>query len=154
MKARLYQRSDLEDVIDLFYDCVHSVNAPDYTSEQLDAMAPEVVDHYRWESSLEKNHTLVVEDDEGKIIGFGNVGMTGYLDRLFVDKDHLREGIASMLVERLEEYARAKGNEIIDTTSSITSRPFFEAKGFRVVEEQINERHGVRILRYLMEKRL
>ena len=48
--------------------------------------APSDPDIYRWEASLNKNHTLVVEKD-GKIVGFGNVGETGYLDRLYVHKD-------------------------------------------------------------------
>ena len=43
---------------------------------------------------------------------------------------------------------------MINVTSSITSKAFFESKGYAVIEEQINERRGERLLRYLMEKKI
>ena len=90
MKTRLYMPTDLNDVMQLFYDNVHTVCVHDYTKEQLDAWAPENPDIYHWEASMNKNHTLVVEKDD-KIIGFGNVGETGYLDRLYVHADYLHQ---------------------------------------------------------------
>ena len=153
MEMRLYQRKDLNQVIDLFYHAVHEVQCNDYTEEERDAIAPKNVDRYHWEASLEKNHTLIVED-EGKIIAFGNIGTTGYLDRLYIDKKYLHQGIGAKLLERLEQYAKKQGNSIIYVTSSITSKPFFEKHGYEEIEEQINVRRGVRILRYLMEKKI
>lgn len=49
---------------------------------------------------------------------------------------------------------RAKGIAFINTAASITSKPFFEAKGFIELSEQTVERRGVRLRRYLMEKKL
>jgi len=144
---------DIESVLNLFYDNIHTVCTKDYTPEQLDAWAPKEPDIYRWKASLNKNHTLVVEDN-GHIIGFGDVGETGYLDRLYVDKDYLHKGIGSLIVEQLEKYAKAKGIVFMNTAASLTSRDFFEAKGYVVLQEQIVERHGVRLRRYLMEKKL
>ncbi|MEG0365990.1 MAG: GNAT family N-acetyltransferase [Coprobacillus sp.] len=153
MKTRLYMPSDLDDVLELFYDSVHHVNAKDYTPEQLDGWAPKVPDIYRWEESLNKNHTLVVEENN-EIIGFGNIGETGYLDRLYVGKDHLHKGVASLLINEFEKYAKAKGIVFMNTASSITAMPFFESVGYKVLEEQTVERRGVRLRRFLMEKKL
>lgn len=153
MEFREYKNTDLHAVIDLFYVTVHEVNKNDYSEEQLDAIAPKDANEYHWEKSLEKNHTIVVEEDD-KLIAFGNIGKTGYLDRLYVHPDYLRKGIASKLVEELEEYAKKHGSHVINVTSSITSKPFFEFKGYAVIEEQINERRGERLLRYLMEKKI
>ena len=58
------------------------------------------------------------------------------------------------LVEDLEAYAKKHDCHVINVTSSITSKPFFESKGYTVIEEQINERRGERLLRYLMEKKI
>lgn len=154
MQIRRYQKEDLDEIISLFYDCVHTVNANDYTPEQLDAMAPLQANRFHWEQSLERNYTLVAIDDDGKIIGFGNVGQTGYLDRLYVESRHLRQGIASRLCDELEAYAFKDGNKYLNTSSTITSRPFFEARGYKCIEEQIIVRHGIDILRYLMEKKI
>lgn len=153
MKTRLYMPTDLNDVLKLFYDSVHNVCVDDYTPEQLDAWAPKEADLYRWEASLNKNHTLVVEMNN-HIVGFGNVGETGYLDRLFVDQYYLHKGVASLIVEQLEKYAKAKGIVFMNTAASITAKPFFEAKGYTVIDEQSVERRGVRMRRYLMEKKL
>lgn len=153
MEFREYKDTDLHAVMDLFYVTVHEVNKNDYSEEQLDAIAPKAANEYHWEKSLEKNHTIVVEEDD-KLIAFGNIGKTGYLDRLYVHPDYLRKGIASKLVEELEEYAKKHGSHVINVTSSITSKPFFGSKGYAVIEEQINERRGERLLRYLMEKKI
>ena len=96
----------------------------------------------------------VYKRQDDKLIAFGNIGKTGYLDRLYVHPDYLRKGIASKLVEELEEYAKKHGSHVINVTSSITSKAFFESKGYAVIEEQINERRGERLLRYLMEKKI
>lgn len=153
MEFREYKNTDLHAVMDLFYVTVHEVNKNDYSEEQLDAIAPKDANEYHWEKSLEKNHTIVVEEDD-KLLAFGNIGKTGYLDRLYVHPDYLRKGIASKLVEELEEYAKKHGSHVINVTSSITSKAFFESKGYAVIEEQINERRGERLLRYLMEKKI
>ncbi len=153
MDIRLYQPSDLEEVMHLFYVNVHNVCAKDYTDEQLDAWAPKDANIYRWETSLNKNHTLVVEENN-HIIGFGNIGQTGYLDRLYVDDQYLHQGVGTLILDRLEKYAAAKGNTHMNTQASITSKPFFEARGYICIEKQIVERRGVRLKRYLMEKKI
>lgn len=153
METRLYMPDDLDDVLKLFYDNVHTVCTNDYTQEQLDAWAPKNPDVVRFEASLNMNHTLVVEEN-GEIVGFGNIGETGYLDRLFVRVDYLHKGVASLIVAQLEKYAKAKGMTFMNTAASITSKPFFEGKGYIELQEQVVERHGVRLRRYLMEKKL
>lgn len=153
MKTRLYMPSDLNDILNLFYDSVHQVNKKDYTPEQLDGWAPKVPDVYRWEECLNKNHTLVVEENN-QIVGFGNIGETGYLDRLYVSKDYLHKGVATLLIKELEKYAKAKGIHFMNTASSITAMPFFQSVGYKILEEQTVERREVRLRRYLMEKKL
>lgn len=153
MEARLYSPSDLEAIIQLYYESIHQVCSNDYTKEQLDAWAPLEPDTYRWEMSLNKNHTIVIEKDD-QIIGFGDMGDTGYIDRLYVHSQHLNQGNGTILLEHLEKYAKAKGLTFINTLASKTSLPFFESKGYVLIQEQTVERRGVRIRRYLMEKKL
>ena len=68
MKTRLYKQSDLEAVLKLFYDNIHTVCVNDYTLEQLDAWAPKEPDVYRWQASLNRNHTLVVEKNHRLLV--------------------------------------------------------------------------------------
>ena len=48
---RKYKPSDCRRLMELFYDTVHSVNAGDYTAEQLDAWAPKNMDGEQWKLS-------------------------------------------------------------------------------------------------------
>ena len=59
------------------------MNAGDYTEEQLNAWATGEVDLEKWNESFRAHHTVVAELDE-RIVGFGDMDDSGYLDRLYV----------------------------------------------------------------------
>ena len=152
MVLRRYRTSDCGSMAGLFYETVHSVNAADYTKEQLDAWATGNVDLTAWDKSFLEHFTIVAEEtgDDGKrIVGFGDIDSTGYLDRLYVRKDRQRRGIASAICGELENVADAAK---ITTHASITARPFFLKRGYRVVREQQVERGGILLTNYVMEK--
>ena len=68
-------------------------------------MAPKDIDLGAWDRSLQVHHTLVAVED-GCAVGFGDIDSnTGYLDRLYVHKDHQGMGIATALCDRLEASA-------------------------------------------------
>lgn len=150
MKIRRYEPEDLGQITALFYDTVHAVNAADYAPEQLDAWADGAPDLDRWNGSLLAHHSLVAVEGRDLIVGFGDIDGTGYLDRLYVHKDRQGLGIATALCDRLE---RAVDAPVLTTHASITVRPFFEGRGYRVLREQRVERHGVQMTNYVMEKR-
>lgn len=144
---REYQTSDCKEITELFYNTVHTVNAKDYTKEQLDAWAKEQVDLEKWNQSLQEHYSIVAVEDE-VIVGFGDIDKTGYLDRLFVHTDYQGRGIATAICNQLEQ--AVKGD--ITTHASITAKSFFEKKGYRVVKEQQVERQGVFLTNFYMEK--
>ena len=148
MRLRTYMTSDCERLARLFYQTVHSVNAKDYTKEQLDVWATGTVDPAEWDRSFQEHHTVVAVDGD-EIIGFGDMDRSGFLDRLFVHKDRQREGVASAICDELE---RAAGNAKITTHASISARPFFEHRGYRVVQKQEVVRSGVSLTNFVMVK--
>ncbi|MGN1002067.1 MAG: GNAT family N-acetyltransferase [Oscillospiraceae bacterium] len=148
MQIRPYDPADGPVLAALFYDTVHTVCAGDYTREQLDAWAPAQRDPAAWNESFLAHHTLVAEED-GRIVGFGDMAPDGYLDRLYVHREHQGRGIASVLCDALEG---ACGAARFYTHASLTARPFFEKRGYRTVREQQVERRGVRLTNFVMEK--
>ncbi len=150
MKLRAYQPVDCKTLTELFYNTVHTVNAKDYTKEQLDAWATGNVDLEKWNRSLEEHFSLVALDGE-KIIGFGDIDKSGYLDRLFVHKDYQRQGIATAICDKLEQSVEV---DKIITHSSITAKPFFEQRGFSAVKQQQVIRQGIALTNYVMEKQV
>ena len=93
MTVRPYRPSDLPEITELFYDTVHTVNAGDYTPEQLDAWADGAPDTAEWGRTLAE-HTAFVAMEGEILAGFGDMDASGYLDRLYVHKDFQRRGIA------------------------------------------------------------
>ena len=132
MFIREYQSSDCEELTKLFYNTVHTVNAKDYTEEQLDAWATGQVDLNKWDQSLREHYSIVAVENE-MLVSFGDIDESGYLDHLFVHADYQGKGIGTMICNRLEQ--AVSGNII--THASITARPFFEKRGYRVDRKSV-----------------
>jgi len=147
MILRTYRPEDGPEMAVLFHETVHSVNAGDYTREQLDAWASGKMDLEAWNRSFLEHDSLVAVEGQ-TIVGFGDMDSTGYLDRLFVHKDYQRQGIASALCDALEQ----KVSGTLTTHASITARPFFEQRGYRVLLEQMVERNGIFLQNFVMQK--
>lgn len=147
MIIREYQSADCKELTELFYNTVHTVNAKDYTKEQLDVWATGQINLEKWNQSLQEHFSIVVVDDD-VIVGFGDIDKTGYLDRLFVHSDYQGKGIATSICNQLE--AAVQGN--IVTYASITARPFFENRGYIVIKEQQVVRQGISLTNFIMEK--
>ena len=147
MLVREYQISDCKEITELFYSTVHTVNAKDYTKEQLDVWATGQVDLEKWNQSLQEHYSIVVIENE-VIVGFGDIDKTGCLDRLFVHADYQGKGIATAICNQLEQTVQGD----ITTHASITAKPFFEKRGYKVVKEQQVERQGIFLTNFCMEK--
>lgn len=148
MILRSYEHRDGPALARLFYDTVHTVNRRDYTQAQVDAWATGEMDLAAWDASLAAHRTLVAEED-GVILGFADMTGDGYLDRLYVHRDHQGRGIATALCDSLEAGC---GVPCFTTHASLTARPFFEGRGYRVVRTQQVERRGVLLPNFVMEK--
>ncbi len=147
MVVREYQPADCKEIIRLFYDTVHSVNAKDYMEEQLAVWATGKEKLEEWNRSLHGHYSLVAVED-GIVIGFGDIDQSGYLDRLYVHKDYQGKGVASAICDKLEQAVKGK----IVTHASVTARLFFEKRGYQVIKEQRVERQGIILNNYIMEK--
>ena len=128
-RLRLYRPEDLEELVQLFYETVHTVNLGDYSQREVDAWvpSPESVDREAWGQSLAAHYTLVAERDGS--VGFGDMDDTGYLDRLYVHKDFQGRGAATVITHALEGYARGLGVSRVTVHASRTARPFFQRAG-------------------------
>lgn len=152
-RIRYYQAGDALRITRLFYETVRSVNRADYSEEQVQAWAPEVPDPESWHARMADRRTLVAEGG-GEVVGFAELEEDGHLDMFYVRKDAVGRGVGSVLYRAVEREARERGIGLIFTEASITARPFFERRGFRVVREQTVARRGVELKNFAMEKPL
>lgn len=151
MILRQYTSADCDALVQLFYDTVHTVNSRDYTKEQTDVWAPKNIDLAHWNRTLLAHYTLVAVEN-GKIVGFGDIDETGYLDRLYVHKDCQHRGIATALCDALEA-AYDDTLTTLCTHASVTARPFFEQRGYQVLSAQQVERQGILLKNFRMQKK-
>lgn len=124
------------------------MNIKDYTEQQVNAWATGVADLEKWNRSFQEHFTYVAVENN-LVIGFGDMDETGCLDRLFVHKDYQGQGVATVLCGQLESMA---GIECITVYASVTAKPFFEKRGYKVIRKQEVERRGVFLYTYFMQK--
>jgi N-acetylglutamate synthase-like GNAT family acetyltransferase len=153
MRIRGFHPDDTAIIVELFRDTVHQVNSRDYTREQVEAWAPQEIDQERWLARLANSFTLVAVDG-GQIIGFANLESDGHLDCIYAHAQHQGRGVGTALLTAIEVRARELGLTRLFAEVSITARPFFEHRGFVVVEERRVHCREVWFINYRMEKRL
>ena len=151
MKLRKYKSGDCNTLAELFFNTVHTVNAKDYTKPQLAVWATGNIDLMTWDKSFLEHYTIIAEEN-GTIVGFGDMDDSGYLDRLYVHKDYQGQGVATAIVSELERNAVAIGITNFSTHGSITAKPFFEKCGYHVVRENTVFRGDVKLTNFIMAK--
>lgn len=154
MGIKTYEPSYCQQVYQLFYETVHKINQKDYNKNQLDSWAPLTTDLNKWCKSLLANYSLIFTDEANNLIGFGDITKEGYLNRLYIHKDHNRKGIGTLLANELETYAKTLGISEITTHASITAKSFFKKRGYHQINEQTVERNGQQLINYIMKKRI
>lgn len=150
VQLRPYREGDGPALAALFHETVHTVNAAHYTPAQLEAWAPaDGPEPADWAARF-REHISLVAEIQGQLAGFADLDPAShYLDRLYVSRDFQRRGVASALCDALE--SAAPGHPIL-THASITARPFFERRGYRVTRAQQVECRGVSMRNFVMEK--
>src|SRR5215217_1449391 len=134
---RAAKPDDIPGIIRLYAQTVLTVCRAEYATEQLHVWARLGRDPLRWEQRISNQFFLVAESGRS-LVGFGSLSRDNYLDVFYVSKDHQRKGIANLLFSALLEKAMLAGIPMMTADVSKTAKPFFEKKGFRVVEAQEN----------------
>lgn len=153
MKVRKYKTDDCFVLAELFYNTVHIINSVDYSKKQLDVWATGNVNIPDWDKSFSEHNTVIAEIDSN-IVGFGDMDDNGYIDRLYIHSDYQRQGIATAIVNKLEQQAKIRGISLFTTHASITAKPFFEQRGYHIVCENKVVRSGVELTNFIMEKEI
>lgn len=151
MRLRRYRTEDLPILARLFGETVRQVNCRDYTLPQVEAWAAGEADLLARDSWFQRLYTLVAEAD-GRIVGYGNVEDTGYLDHLFVRWDCQGQGIAAVLCDALEAHCRELGVDAVTVHASKTALPFFLGRGYAIEREQQVPCRGQVLTNYALEK--
>jgi putative acetyltransferase len=153
LRVRNYSPADIDALIDLFRASVRIVARRHYTHGQVMAWAPDEIDRQAWATRYASRQAWVAEIND-PIAGFSDLEPDGHLDMMFVHPACQGRGVATALLEQVEQAARGLGLARLFTEASITARPFFERRGFRVITAQTVSIRGQDLVNYRMEKPL
>lgn len=153
MQIREFRRGDEPALWKVFFSAIHGTAAAYYNQEQINAWAPAEMDQSRW---AERMHGIApfVAEDQGTIVGYADVQPDGYIDHFFVAATSARQGVGSLLMQRIHEAATAQNIDSLYSNVSLAARPFFEHWGFHVEAAQRVEARGVEMDNFRMRKSL
>lgn len=144
--------SDADSTADIFLRAIREVAAKDYSPGQINAWA-QIDDRATW-ANRRASRAAWIAELEYKAVGFTDLVLNGYLDMMFVHPEYQGLGVASLLLDQVEQKARELGLNRIHTKASITARPFFERRGFRVLKSQQVKKRGETLSNFIMDKGL
>ncbi|MES0371541.1 MAG: GNAT family N-acetyltransferase [Mariprofundaceae bacterium] len=147
MNIRRYRQGEEDVLWQLLYNTVHHVNIQDYSSEQLNAWAPDDWDMEQWKERLLGSRPFVVEAED-QVVGFAELESSGHIDCFFCDQHWLGKGVGSLLLSAIETEAKNQELTYIFTEASITAKEFFKKKGFSIGHEKIVMLRGVQFPYY------
>jgi putative acetyltransferase len=72
-------------------------------------------------------------EQDGTIIGFG--ALEGeQIQAVYVHPDHVRRGVGTRLLRKIEEVVRSQGLAALRMRASLMAVPFYQANGYQVLE--------------------
>ena len=135
MLIRSFNAGDQGELWELFFNTVRHVNIRDYSPSQVAAWAPENQDKAAWRQRIQSMNPIICEHQQ-KILGYAGLLPSGHIDHFYVHHQFQRQGIGSRIFASIEDVAKRLGLGELTSDVSISARPFFESKGFEVVDRQ------------------
>ena len=145
-------QSDAVELKKLFQNTVLAINRRDYSQAEVEDWASCGDDLSNIEDMIKTHYFIVAINQQLEIVGFSSITPQGYLHSMFVHKDFQGEGIATILLNEIEQYAITNGIMRITSEVSLTARPFFEKKGYIVEEEQKRKANQLSLTNFWMAK--
>lgn len=146
--------TDIPELKEMYKNTLRTINQADYTHEEIEDWASCGDDTQHLTDLISNLYFIVALNGASQIIGFTSIRDDGYLHSLFVHKDYQRKGVASFLLSIAEEYAIKHQIPTITSEVCITAKPFFERKGYSVVNEQKRKANKLCLTNYWMKKEL
>ena len=127
-KAEDKDIDDLVELIILFEQAIEEIYKGDFSGLNIDK---KIIKDVLIEGFNEKYHTILVIEENGQLIGFGDVwiypefghaGYSAYLHNFFVKKEHQGKGLGKKLLGELITFAQNKKATAFHITTSFKNK--------------------------------
>lgn len=151
-KIRQAVNTDIPALKKLFKDTILTINRNNYSQEEVEDWVSCGNNDARWNELVNTLYFVILVDEQAQILGYSSIMDNGYLHSMYIHKDFQGRGLASLLLEHIEQYAKQKKIALITSEVSITARPFFEKHGYKVDREQKRKAKELYLTNYWMSK--
>lgn len=151
---RVALQSDTVELKQVFQNTVLAINRRDYSQAEVEDWASCGDNLANIEDMIKTHYFIVAVNQQSEIVGFSSITPQGYLHSMFVHKDFQGKGIATVLLNEIEQYAITNGIVRITSEVSLTARPFFEKRGYIVEEEQKRKANQLSLTNFWMAKQM
>lgn len=154
MLIRPFTPDDADAVAALFHLSVRGAAIRDYSAAQVAAWSPAPPEASAYVRKAADRTFLVAVNDDGAIIGYGDLEADGHIDHLYCHPDVVGTGVGAAIYAALEDAAFEAGMARLFVEASEAARRLFERRGFRVDGRNDLTINGVAIHNYRMSKTL
>ncbi len=151
MIIRTAIESDIPALAKLYSHSVKAIAPGQYSQEQVQVWASFSEETESFRRFILEPTTFVAEKTL-LLLGFSGVTHKGHIASLYVHGDYNRQGIGSLLLDSVIEYAQINGINQLHSEASEFSKPLFEKFGFSSYATEKVIRNGVLFQRYLMRR--
>jgi len=151
MKIRLQKIEDATEIARLHRATIRHINSNDYSQDIIEVWSA------RTSASRFKNLDTVkrwVAIEDEKIICFCDHDFKGELLGLYVHKDHLGKQVGTKLLKKAEDSMKKMGFKEIKMEATVTAKPFYEKKGYKVIKQSFHKIEDKKIQVFIMKKHL
>lgn len=143
----LAKLSNIDEITSLFRNTIRTVNTKDYSPQEIEAWSQGADNTTNWITRIETHYFILARIDK-MLVGMASIDSNGYLDVMYVHHQYQGVGIATVLLTKMINQARSIGHKKITSDVSITAKPFFLYKGFKLVTPQLVLCRGVVLRNY------
>lgn len=147
LNIRLACTEEMEQVLDIQQQAIRMLCSQDYSPHQVDAI---VRSQHKWRGGYER---IYVAEQDQTLVGFIAISLCKTsIAGIYVHPDHIRQGIATRLLQFFEHLAVEKKRHRVWVISSLTAVALYQSQGYVVVGKTKINALGISIPCLVMEK--
>jgi len=124
-------QTDWDEAMKLAWNTFMKFDAPDYSQEGINNFNKFINDEMLYKMFVLGSYQLFVAEENKRIVGMLSLREKKHISLLFVDVNHLQQGIAKSLMRFVADYARnEEGVERLTVNSSPYAVDFYHKQGF------------------------
>ena len=151
MNLKQITKKDQLELKKLYFDSILSIDERIYTIEQKRAWASQAWENKIFDLSINQGKGWLINND-GVIIGFATRYPKNRISLLYCKGDSQRKGFGKILLNKLEEEAKAEGLTSLFTEASLISYGLFLKNDWKIIRKEKIIIKNIIFERYKMNK--